>query len=141
MNKLLQRVFVNMIYPLLVADPTPIVSLISLLAIWWGVLLVVGGGGAAELLWFGGLGVEDVFLKHVPTLGWAVLFLVFGAGLAIARLAKYLALERLLILLSSMVWAFTAASLFKLAPLSFSAGTYMLVTLFSAWAYWRVRYE
>lgn len=141
MKRIIRHFYMYLIHPLLTADPTPITALLSLLAMWWGVLLGIDSFVyQISLDWFG-QGISGVFEKHLPENLWAVLFLTLGLGLLTSRLIRSYKAERAFILTSAMTWAFTAASITKVFPLSLVSGTYIIITLFSIWAYWRISYE
>lgn len=141
MNRCSNIIKRNFLLPLLTADPTPVVALLSLLALWWGILLSINfflpGVSNSDIL----VTIHNLYSRHFPRMFWPVLFFFIGIGLMIARYKDSKKWERALILVSSGVWSFSTALLFKEYPLSLVAGTYFIITLLSVWSYWKTNYE
>lgn len=134
-DKWSRRFFDRFIAPLLIADPSPVEALLSLLALWWAVVLILGR------VYVTGTGFERILNIHGGVEFWAGVFLFLGIALVSSRFAGWLNVERIIVLVSVGVWSFMSALLITLNTISFPGGTYAIVSILGGWAYWRLRYD
>jgi hypothetical protein len=139
------RKFINkyitlpLLSPLETADPSPIMAVSSVTSLWWAIVFLIGCGSSGAGCFIDN--VTSLMVVHAEPSFWILVFALSGIGTIVARTKNCLWLERAAMLFSVALWSFVSALLVKENPLSFVSGTYIAMTLISAWAYWRLGYE
>lgn len=140
MRKFIDKyIILPLLTPLLTADPSPVMAVVSVTSIWWAVVFLIGCGSADSGCFIDS--VTGIMVRHAQPRFWMLAFGLSGLGLIIGRVYNKRWLERAIMLFSVALWSFVSALLVKENTLSFISGTYISLTLISAWAYWRLRYE